>query len=130
MNKIDELLELAKKATPGQWISHRDGFSTVYIESQMRPGTTQELAACGPTEVGQEQQWANSRLISETANFVRSDEFKALVKDAERYRFWRVQHWSESEYCIAETKRLALGSATLSFDLLDEYTDSAMEVKP
>jgi hypothetical protein len=50
--------------TPGDWFAKRDGFSTVYIECRIRPGVLQEVAACGPTEAGPEQQEANARLIA------------------------------------------------------------------
>lgn len=50
--------------TPGPWFTHREGFSTVYVEARIRPGVIQEVAACGPTEAGQDQQEANARLIA------------------------------------------------------------------
>lgn len=50
--------------TPGEWFIHREGFSTIYIESRLRAGVIQEIAACGPTEAGSEQQEANARLIA------------------------------------------------------------------
>lgn len=52
------------KHTPGPWFAKREGFSTVYIEARLRAGVLQEVAACGPTEAGQEQQEANARLIA------------------------------------------------------------------
>lgn len=52
------------KGTPGPWFEHREGFSTVYIESKLRDGVIQEVAACGPTEAGQEAQSANAKLIA------------------------------------------------------------------
>lgn len=53
------------KPTPGAWFTNRDGFSTVYVEARICGGWLQELAACGPTEQGPEQQEANARLIAE-----------------------------------------------------------------
>ncbi len=50
--------------TPGPWFEHREGFSTVYVEARIGGGMIQEVAACGPTAAGQEQQAANARLIS------------------------------------------------------------------
>ncbi|EJB8470198.1 hypothetical protein MW376_000223 [Citrobacter freundii] len=52
------------KGTPGPWFEHREGFSTVYVEARLRQGVIQEVAACGPTESGQEAQYANARLIA------------------------------------------------------------------
>ncbi len=52
------------KGTPGPWFEYREGFSTVYVEAKLRDGLIQEVAACGPTEAGQESQSANARLIA------------------------------------------------------------------
>lgn len=52
------------KGTPGPWGEYREGFSTVYIEAKLRDGVIQEVAACGPTEAGSEQQSANAHLIA------------------------------------------------------------------
>lgn len=52
------------KGTPGPWREYREGFSTVYIESKLRDGVIQEVAACGPAEAGSEQQSANANLIA------------------------------------------------------------------
>ena len=50
--------------TPGPWRTKREGFSTVYVEARIDGGLIQEVAACGPTEAGLEQQEANARLIA------------------------------------------------------------------
>ena len=50
--------------TPGPWFSKREGFSTVYIEARIGGGMIQEIAACGPTAEGSEQQEANATLIA------------------------------------------------------------------
>ena len=50
--------------TPGPWHTKRDGFSAVYVEARIGGGWVQEVAACGPTEKGSEQQEANARLIA------------------------------------------------------------------
>jgi len=60
---MSELNNTAKH-TKGSWFIHREGFSTVYVESRIGGGMIQEVAACGPTEKGSEQQEANARLIS------------------------------------------------------------------
>ena len=52
------------KHTPGPWFTHREGYSTVYIEARSGGGVLQEVAACGPTKAGPEQQEANARLIA------------------------------------------------------------------
>ena len=53
-----------QKHTAGPWFTKREGFSTVYVEARLRQGVIQEVAACGPTEAGQDQQEANARLIA------------------------------------------------------------------
>lgn len=53
------------KPTPGPWITHREGFSTIYIQASIGGGWVQEIAACGPTNDGSAQQEANARLIAE-----------------------------------------------------------------
>lgn len=60
------------KFTPGPWHEHREGFSTVYVEARLRAGVIQEVAACGPTEAGSEQQFANARLISAAPELLES----------------------------------------------------------
>lgn len=55
---------MTSKHTPGPWFTKREGFSTVYVEARLRGSTIQEVAACGPTEAGSEQQEANARLIA------------------------------------------------------------------
>lgn len=53
------------KPTPGPWATHREGFSTIYIQASIGGGWVQEIAACGPTNDGSAQQEANARLIAE-----------------------------------------------------------------
>lgn len=50
--------------TRGPWFTARNGFSTVYIEARIGGGMLQEVAACGPTAEGPDQQEANARLIA------------------------------------------------------------------
>jgi len=52
------------KHTQGDWYTKREGFSTVYVFCRISGGIVQEVAACGPTNEGQEQQEANARLIA------------------------------------------------------------------
>ncbi len=55
---------MSTKHTPGPWRTEREGFSTVYVEARIDGGLIQEVAACGPTEAGLEQQEANASLIA------------------------------------------------------------------
>lgn len=50
--------------TPGPWFAKREGFSTVYVEARIGGGMLQEVAACGPTQGGPDEQEANARLIA------------------------------------------------------------------
>lgn len=50
--------------TNGPWFITRDGFSTVYVEARIPGHMIQEVAACGPTAEGPDQQESNARLIS------------------------------------------------------------------
>ena len=52
------------KFTPGPWFTKREGWSTVYVEARIDGGMIQEVAACGPTDAGQDQQQANAHLIA------------------------------------------------------------------
>lgn len=56
------------KVTGGEWFSKREGFSTVYVFSRIGGGLVQEVAACGPTNDGQDQQEANARLLAASKN--------------------------------------------------------------
>lgn len=53
-----------KKHTPGEWFTHQEGHSTVYVECRIGGGLIQAVAKCGPTAAGREQQEANARLIA------------------------------------------------------------------
>jgi len=52
------------KHTPGPWFTKREGSSTVYVEARIGGGYLQEVAACGPTAAGRQQQDANARVIA------------------------------------------------------------------
>lgn len=52
------------KGTPGTYHTHREGLSTVYVECKLRDGVLQEVAACGPTEGGSDEQFANAQLFA------------------------------------------------------------------
>jgi hypothetical protein len=68
------------KHTPGPWFTKRQGFSTVYVEARLRDGWIQEVAACGPTEAGSEQQEANAEFIVRACNS--HDQLVAALKAA------------------------------------------------
>lgn len=55
-----------------------------------------------------------------------ADQVEALQADAERYRFLRIQHWSESEICVVSSPKEAvkLGYDCPSADRLDAAIDA------
>lgn len=61
-----------------------------------------------------------------------TDDDKELHKDAERYRWLRAQHWSESALVVISDPKqnLRLGVYCPSGDLLDEAIDAAMLKTP
>ena len=70
------------KHTPGPWFTHREGFSSVYIEARIGGGMLQEVASCGPTNEGSDQQEANARLIAASPeNFQSNLELAAIVRE-------------------------------------------------
>lgn len=87
---------MTSKHTPGPWFTKREGFSTVYVEARLRGSTIQEVAACGPTEAGSEQQEANARLIAAAPELL-----EALIRADQMFR--------EIGF-IAEADRLRPGS--------------------
>lgn len=56
------------KHTSTPWFAKRESWSTVYIEARIGGGILQEVAACGPTEAGSEQQDANAAFIVRACN--------------------------------------------------------------
>lgn len=70
--------------TPGPWFEHREGFSTVYVEARIDGGLIQEVAACGPTHKGHEEQQANARLIAAAPELL--DALQRLSDQAARLR--------------------------------------------
>ena len=88
------------KHTPGPWSTHREGFSTVYVEARLRQGVIQEVAACGPTEAGQEQQEANARLIAAAPELL--DALEMVIKEqAPSYHECIDDGEPECAWCIA-----------------------------
>lgn len=73
---------MSTKRTPGDWYTKREGSSTVYVFSRIGGGLVQEVAACGPTNDGPEQQEANARLISAAPELLEAlAELAGLVDD-------------------------------------------------
>ena len=66
------------KVTGGEWFSKREGFSTVYVFSRIGGGLVQEVAACGPTNDGQDQQEANAHLLTASKKL-----YEALIQARE-----------------------------------------------
>lgn len=103
------------KHTPGPWFAKREGFSTVYIEARLRPGVLQEVAACGPTEAGQDQQEANAAFIVRACNA--NDQLVAALRSAEsalascyNVTDWPASGHSEQDQALADV-RAALTAA-------------------
>lgn len=65
--------------TPGPWYAKREGYSTVYVKARILGRLIQEVAACGPTDAGQDQQDANARLIAAAPELLEA--LKAFVAD-------------------------------------------------
>ncbi|MGJ7299750.1 hypothetical protein [Morganella morganii] len=91
------------KGTPGPWVEHRNGFSTVYVEARLRQGVIQEVAACGPTEAGSEAQSANARLIAAAPELL-----EALI---EMQRNGRKQGWNDNYESSMKKTELAINKA-------------------
>ena len=62
--------------TPGPWHTPARKHGTRYVEARIGCGLLQEVAACGPTEVP-EQQEANARLIAAAPDMLAA--LKAIV---------------------------------------------------
>jgi hypothetical protein len=82
--------------TPGAWYTKREGYSTVYVFSRIGGGLVQEVAACGPTNEGLEQQEANARLIAaapellEALNESIEREYNQFEQDNQSNRYKRL----------------------------------------
>ena len=91
-----------KKHTPGEWFTHREGHSTVYVECRIGGGLIQEVAACRPTAAGREQQEANARLIAAAPELL-----EALQEVAD----CGAEAWGEDRPCV-RIARAAIAKAT------------------
>jgi hypothetical protein len=65
MRCFEEIAMSEAKPTQGNAYNRREGYSTVYVFVPIGNGLIQEVAACGPTESGQDEQQANADLITE-----------------------------------------------------------------
>lgn len=92
------------KHTPGPWRTKREGFSTVYVEARIDGGLIQEVAACGPTEAGRDQQEANARLICEAPGMLK------LLQELQQ----SASYWSEYDVPLGIVDRIntAIARAT------------------
>lgn len=89
------------KFTPGPWFTKREGWSTVYVEARIDGGMIQEVAACGPTDAGQDQQQANARLIAAAPDLYEA--LESLVDE--------VTNHGEADGAILDSARAALTKA-------------------
>ena len=99
--------------TPGPWRTKREGFSTVYVEARIDGGLIQEVAACGPTEAGLEQQEANARLIAAAPELLEA--LQAVLRSFPTDRDMRDAGWERAEIDMAcrdyEAARAAISKA-------------------
>lgn len=100
--------------TPGEWFTSRPTpHGTIYIEARLRPGTLQEVAACGPTEAP-EQREANARRIVSCVNAL-----DGLPQDA-------LDGGWTAKGASAHAKRLE----TVNEDLLDALSEMVERFEP
>lgn len=92
--------------TVGPWFTARNGFSTVYIEARIGGGMLQEVAACGPTAEGPDQQEANARLIAAAPDLL--DQLSALLAMCERQTDFN----DDGDGAMFERARAAIAKAT------------------
>lgn len=64
----------ATKHTPGPWFVPYRAHGTLFVEAHLRQGWLQEVAACGPTEIGSQQE-ANARLIAAAPELLEALQF-------------------------------------------------------
>lgn len=128
MNKIEELLALADKATPGEWQYSKITGSKFDVFSELTGDVVCRAKPLRTPRATLSRETAdNAAFIAAAANFIRSDEFKALVKDAERYRWLRDEapdEWDVSCWIHDDLQELFSG------EYIDEAIDKAMEAKP
>lgn len=105
--------------TPGPWFEHREGFSTVYIEARIGGGMIQEVAACGPTEAGQDQQSANARLIAMAPDLLAYVKRKAENSEQREFEDWL--HRNRPSGDVTEVQRQWEESSEYS-DFCDEWS--------
>ena len=70
------------KFTEGEWFTKRDGWSTVYVECRIGGGMLQEVAACGPTASGPDEQEANARLIAAAPDLLEAAQLALQIAES------------------------------------------------
>ena len=70
------------KFTEGEWFAKRDGWSTVYVECRIGGGMLQEVAACGPTASGPDEQEANARLIAAAPDLLEAAQLALQIAES------------------------------------------------
>ena len=70
------------KFTEGEWFAKRDGWSTVYVECRIGGGMLQEVAACGPTANGPDEQEANARLIAAAPDLLEAAQLALQIAES------------------------------------------------
>ena len=125
------------KPTPGRAFCKRDGFSTVYVDVRIGGGMLQEVAACGPTANGPDEQQANAELIAEAFNVHNVtgmtpsqllDCLNESQMDAARYRWLR--RWKGQEHEPLFTVQHEMDGALWGGDLDAAIDDALSKLSP
>lgn len=95
--------------TKGEWFAKREGQSTVYIECRIGGGWLQEVAACGPTANGSEEQEANAKLIAAAPD---------LLEALQKIQF-------RSECYIEDDREMSVASVEMIKLICDEAINKA-----
>lgn len=88
--------------TKGEWFAKREGQSTVYIECRIGGGWLQEVAACGPTANGIEEQEANAKLIAAAPDLLEA--LQSMVKNAQK-QAWSDKYPVDMDFAYAAIKK-------------------------
>lgn len=119
----------------------REELKTAECNYACEMGDTQELREeLATTQKLLEESRANDRTamgyLTEIRGIVGGDDIPDMVarvaaekKDADRYRWLREQHWSESKLCVVKepSDAVKIGYSCPSLGMLDEEIDAAMK---